>query len=263
MEHKCNKFESMDEEDNKQKGIGKFVVRGDTHGEEGVFIHLQDENLDTLDEDDILFVTGDFGYCWDDSFRERKFRRYMAEDLKFTICFVDGNHENFDLLNSYPVEMWNGGKVHIIERDKEGTPKLIHLMRGQVYEISGKKIFSFGGGDSRDKWMRREGFSWWPQEMPTDDEKVEAIGNLKKNFNKVDYILTHAAPEYIMRLSYPDPNRDEAPLNNFLQWIKDEVEYEHWYFGHLHLDRDYLDNITCCLQRVRNMADNSFVGEEE
>ena len=36
MEHKCNKFESMDEEDNKQKGIGKFVVRGDTHGEEGV-----------------------------------------------------------------------------------------------------------------------------------------------------------------------------------------------------------------------------------
>ena len=51
-------------------------------------------------------------------------------DLPVTVLFVDGNHENFDLLNAYPVEMWKGGKVHNIK------PDIIHLMRGQVFEIS-------------------------------------------------------------------------------------------------------------------------------
>lgn len=241
-------------------GFRNLCVRGDTHGEEGIFLHLKDEHLDKLDND-LLLITGDFGYAFTDDIYERKFRKYMAE-LPFTIAFVDGNHENFDVLESFPVEEWNGGKVHVLEKDANGIPKIIHLMRGQVFEINGKTIFTFGGAYSRDKWMRREGESWWPQEMPTDEEKVEAIKNLEKHGNKVDFILTHAAPEYIMMFSYPDHD-DEKPLNNFLQWVKENVQYKHWYFGHLHLDRDYLDNITCCMHSLRNMGDNSIIGEED
>ena len=80
-----------------------------------------------LEKDDKLFVCGDFGYVWDDSFRERKFLEYMANELKFMILFVDGNHENHRLLGDYPEEEWCGGKVHIIARDKDGIPKIIHL----------------------------------------------------------------------------------------------------------------------------------------
>lgn len=29
----------------------------------------------------------------------------------------------------------------------------LHLMRGQVFEIDGKKIFTFGGASSHDKWF--------------------------------------------------------------------------------------------------------------
>lgn len=238
------------------------VVRGDTHGEEGVFIHLIDEHLDVLEKDDKLFICGDFGYVWDDGFRERKFLEYMANELKFTILFVDGNHENHRLLGDYPEEEWCGGKIHVIGRDKAGTPKIIHLMRGQVYEIDGKTFFTFGGGYSRDKWMRQEGVSWWPEEMPTDDEMVAAIKNLEKHNNTVDYILSHTAPEYIMMLSYPE-HREEQPLNNFLQWVKENVSYKHWFFGHLHLERDYLDNISCCMHRLRYIDDNNFVGEDD
>lgn len=236
----------------------KHVVRGDTHGEHGTFLHLKDEHLDELEKGDKLFVTGDFGFI-PNTFSERKFLEYMAE-LPFTILFVDGNHENFDILNSLPVEEYCGGKVHILAKNSEGEPKVIHLMRGQVFEIDGKKIFTFGGGYSRDRWMRTERVSWWPQEMPTDEEKVEAINNLKKHNNQVDYILTHTCPEKIMMLACFN-YQEEKPLNNFLQWIKDNVQYKHWYFGHLHKERDYLDNISCCMFRLRNMDDNTFVDE--
>ena len=62
----------------------------------------------------------------------------------FTTLFVDGNHENFDRLYEYPVEEWHGGKVHKIR------PSVIHLMRGQIFEIEGKSIFTFGGASSHD-----------------------------------------------------------------------------------------------------------------
>ena len=31
-----------------------------------------------------------------------------------TFVFLDGNHENFDFLATFPVEQWNGGKIHRI-----------------------------------------------------------------------------------------------------------------------------------------------------
>ena len=53
---------------------------------------------------------------------------------------MDGNHENFELLDDYPVSRWHGGKVHFIKES------VIHLMRGQIYTIDGKTFFTFGGG---------------------------------------------------------------------------------------------------------------------
>ena len=236
-----------------------LAVTGDTHREEGRFIY-RNMGFEKLGEGDFLCVTGDFGYVWDDSFGERKYRKMMAEK-PYTICFVDGNHENFDLLEQYPVEMWKGGKVHVIERDLRGKPKIIHLMRGQVYEIEGKKVFTFGGGYSIDVDYRRPHVSWWPQEMPTDDERVEAIRNLEKHGNKVDFILTHAAPENIM-YRFHRYHESEKPLNNFLQWVRENVQYQHWYMGHLHSDLDVDEKLTILLFDVRNMETNESLSDE-
>lgn len=54
------------------------------------------------------------------------------------------NHENFDRLMAYPVEEWHGGKIQRIR------PSVIHLMRGQVFELEEKKLFTFGGASSHD-----------------------------------------------------------------------------------------------------------------
>lgn len=235
-----------------------LYVTGDMHGEEGRFLYKDSEIDRNLDKGDSLFVCGDFGYIFDGTYRERKFLKFLAENKPYRILWVDGNHENFEMINKYPVEEWNGGMVHIVGRDAMGEPKVIHLMRGQVFEVEGKKIFTFGGGYSIDKTRRTEGVSWFPDEMPKDEEMQEAISNLKKHGNKIDYIISHAAPEDTMNLFYPYHPK-EKPLNNFLEWIRESVEYEHWWFGHLHLDEDLYRNQTVLWFQLRNMFTNEIV----
>jgi len=233
-----------------------LAITGDTHGEEGRFIHADEPVNKHLKKGDYLFICGDFGYLFNDDYKEQKFLKYLAEEISYTICFCDGNHENFDALNSYDISEWNGGKVHVIKCDEAGNPKVIHLMRGQVFTIEGKKIFVLGGAYSIDKPMRIEGKSWWSQEMPTEEEKDEAISNLEAVNYKVDYIITHAAPEDTMSIFHPD-HVHEMPLNGFLEYIREKTTYSHWYMGHLHRDEDVWRHQTVLWFSVRNMEDNS------
>ena len=99
-----------------------------------------------MTKDDYVIIYGDFGGVWDVG-GESKGEKYWLdwfEGRSYTLLFVDGNHENFDRLNGYPVKEWHGGKVH------ELRPHVMHLIRGQVFEIDGKKIFTFGGVSSHD-----------------------------------------------------------------------------------------------------------------
>lgn len=134
-----------------------IYVTGDTHGEIGRFINEKEPIYRTLTEKDTLIICGDFGFVWYEADKKDRWQEAYLETLSklpFQTLFVDGNHENFNALNDYPVEMWNGGKVHIIKKNAFGEPKVIHLMRGQIFLIDGKKIFTFGGGNSIDKDSR-------------------------------------------------------------------------------------------------------------
>lgn len=234
-----------------------LYITGDTHGEKARFQYKESEIARTLTKDDYLFICGDWGYIWENSKEENEYLDFLAKK-PFVMLFVDGNHENFDLINAMQVEEWCGGKVHIIRRDKNGCPKIIHLMRGQVFEIEGKKIFTFGGAYSVDKYLRTPGISWWEDEMPTDEQMKEAINNLAAHDNKVDYIITHAAPEHTMCIFHPE-HIYEKPLNNFLEWVRESVEYRHWWFGHLHRDEDLWRHQTVLWFDLRNMANNERI----
>ena len=161
--------------------------------------------------------------------------------------FVDGNHDNFNILNALPVEEWCGGKVHRVR------PNVIHLMRGQVFEIEGKRIFTFGGGYSFDKALRKEGYNWWAAEMPTQEEMDEAWKNLAKVDYQVDYIITHTGPEDTMRWCLRLFDWAEAPLNIFLGLVRDKTTYTHWYFGHMHEERELWHNQTLLWFDVYNL----------
>lgn len=214
-----------------------------------------------LSSGDILIVNGDFGIgFWNGRYwSEETFFDWISEQ-KYTVLFVDGNHENFNKLNDYPVELWNGGRVHKIRHN------LIHLMRGEVYNIDGISVFAFGGGYSIDKYRRQENVSWWRQEMPSEEEYKNAEKNLQKVDYQVDYIITHTAPSesvyylsVMQRLAVNKNVVEEQPLNTFLDHIRQQVTYKHWYFGHFHIDIELWRNQTAVLSSIRELETGRIV----
>lgn len=237
-----------------------IYITGDTHGmqdweklnttnfPEQLCMPLQ---TDKYQGNDYVIILGDFGGIWGDEGHDRHIIKTYNQ-RNFMTLFIDGNHENHDLLDQYPVEEWNGGKVHFI------SDKVVHLMRGQVYTINGMKIFTMGGAESTDKKYRKEGTSWWAREMPSDEEYEEAIKNLEKHNFEVDIVLTHCAPEgYIGKNMRPVYNSDMSRMlaysmagvcdrsgNRLTKFFDDLItvhglKFKKWYFGHYHRNMDW------------------------
>lgn len=225
-----------------------FHFTGDTHGVEDRFKLLRTYGEPNWTAADYLMIGGDFGYIFSNNKRQNVFLDEL-EEKPYTICFCDGNHENFPAIYAYPEEIWNGGRIHRIRKN------VIHLMRGQVYTIDGKKIFTMGGAYSIDKFMRIEGESWWKEELPTNEEYREATRNLKAHDFKVDYILTHTMPrEMIVTRLFKIPDHHDAELTGFLDWINDTVEYQRWFCGHWHEDRKITDKIRALYYDVETVS---------
>ncbi len=211
-----------------------------------------------MTKDDYVIICGDFGGVWDVD-RESNNEKYWLDwfnNRSYTLLFVDGNHENFDRLNSYPIKEWHGGKVH------ELRPYIYHLMRGQVFEIDGKKFFTFGGASSHDieggildpddpdfrmkkKTFRKEWIqyrinheSWWEQELASKAEMEEGLRNLSLYDNSVDYIITHCCATSLQEELAGKKQYKADRETDYLEYIEKNVNYNHWYFGHYHIDKD-------------------------
>ena len=227
-----------------------IYATGDTHGNFQRFEQKYFPEQANMTKDDYMIICGDFGGVWDNSKKEKQNLEWL-EGLPFTTLFVSGNHENFDLLRDYPVEEWNGGKIQRIR------PHVIHLMRGQIFNLQGYTFFTMGGARSHDiedgilnpsapdfeeqYWMlRRMGgrfrvnhYSWWKQELPSVSEYEEAKHNLDCIDYKVDYIITHCAPNSVVdKLGEGGYVYDH--LTDFLEDVRDKASFHYWLFGHYH-----------------------------
>lgn len=153
---------------------------------------------------------------------------------------------NFTRLNSYPITQWNGGNVHII------NDSVIHLMRGQVFNIEGKTFFTMGGAESYDKQYRTIGLSWWKEEIPSYSEIEEGFRNLNKHNNTVDYVLTHTSPSRFVHqmIDYADAT---DPTHKMLDAIEETITFKHWFYGHWHLDMQFDDKFTCLYNSIINL----------
>ena len=168
-----------------------IYITGDTHGEVSRFEEIHEQY--GLTDKDTLIVAGDFG-CIFGLGRRDEYKLDTLAKLPYTILFIDGNHECFPQIFSYPEVRWNGGRAHRIR------PNILHLMRGQVFDIEDTSVFTMGGGYSIDVAFRIPGRSWWPEELPTEEEYDEAWRNLVAHGNRVDVIISHAAPEETMKM---------------------------------------------------------------
>ncbi len=203
-----------------------IYVTGDTHGDPERF---KNPALKKLGSGDTLIICGDFGFIWDGSKHEQQILNKLTSK-GFTIAFIDGCHENFDILENYPVTEWNGGKARII------CDGLVHLMRGQVYTIENKRIFTFGGGHSQDYDFRRDSDNWWEREQPTHSEILEAITNLDAVSNDVDYVITHEPPASLKDCLGVDVFQ-RLEVHAFFEDIMKVCSFKKWFFGKCHVDK--------------------------
>lgn len=199
-----------------------------------------------LTKDDYLIVTGDFGIVWDDSNSDIYWRKWF-NTRNYTTLFVDGNHENHDILATFPVVERFGSKVRQIEET------VFQLMRGETYTIDGKTFFTMGGASSTDKRNRIEGKSWWEAELPSDQEYENGLTNLDKINREVDFIITHCAPDSIIYLIADWYKKDK--LTNFLEIVKQTTKYKKWFFGHYHIDRIIEDKHYCLYDSIIELGE--------
>ncbi|MBR6381264.1 MAG: metallophosphoesterase [Lachnospiraceae bacterium] len=238
-----------------------IYVTGDTHAE--FRYRFNTENFPEqrqMTKDDFLIICGDFGGIWDIGWESKNEKYWLDwfESRPYTLLFVDGNHENFDRLYGYPVKEWHGGLVHEIR------PHVLHLMRGQVFEIDGKKIFAFGGARSHDIdggilspedpdfkkkkhdldkehiCYRIDHLSWWERELATEEEMEEAYRNLQANGNEADFVITHCCATSTQTLLGGSLFQPDA-VTDFLEYVKTHVTYKKWFFGHYHDNRNVSD----------------------
>ena len=182
-------------------------LTGDTHGELDRFRHGK---LRWLGKKDTVVVLGDFGFVWDGSKAEQK-RLDWLRKRPYTLLFLDGTHENYDLLAQYPTVELFGGRVQALGGN------LYHVCRGSVLELEGKRYLCFGGGESPDRDDREPGVN------------LEACGW------QVDYVLTHDAPSRFLDFSALASGENNR-LHLFLDKVLLKLSYTKWFFGCYHKD---------------------------
>lgn len=263
-----------------------IYITGDCHKDFSRFIMESFPEQKKMTRNDYVIICGDFGGVWCGRKDSQKgiddFDLNWLEEKPFTTLFVDGNHENFDELYKYPVREWMGGKVH------ELRPHVLHLMRGEIFEICGKKIFAFGGArsydiqdgiiewDEKGEWkklaeeMRKAGnifrinhYSWWEQELPSKEEIENAWTNLERHDCKVDYIVTHCCPntvlfDYALKrfqdLAVAKSYDDHNVLTDFLDEVNEKVSFNKWFFGHHHYDMMIYDKHIVLYHQIVRIA---------
>lgn len=211
----------------------KIFVTGDLHGEEGIS-RFSARNWPVgrrLTKEDVVLVAGDFGLAFSGDKTENHWLDWL-EEKQWTTLFIDGNHENFPLLLSYPEEERFGGTVGVLR------PSVLHLRkRGHIYTIAPYKVWCFGGAPSFDKNECVEGRSWWPEEEANAEEREYARKALS-DCGAVDFALTHDAPLSLLREIYGE-HTVAARTPKFLDEACGIIRTGKWYFGHHYIDAAY------------------------
>lgn len=148
----------------------RLALIGDVHGNSTwahtAMYHASDQGAERV------FFLGDFGYSFRPSFVMALTN--ASVDTGLIIEWIDGNHEDFDYLESIGFDLGPNFKYH---------------PRGSVEDIDGVRFMFLGGATSVDRQWRTPGKSWWPQEALTFTDVARA-----HEAGKADIILSHDAP---------------------------------------------------------------------
>lgn len=104
----------------------------------------------------------------------------LLTEHNMQLYFVDGNHENFDMLFE---KRFNDDGTRFV-RDR-----ITYLPRGYRWNWRGVSFLALGGAKSIDIRYLTEGKNWWPQETITPEDVARSIEG-----GPVDILVSHDSP---------------------------------------------------------------------
>lgn len=214
------------------------LIIGDTHMEFGKLNKLLAKK-----HPDIAIICGDFGF-WPSLVEEKVnygwggssciYHKKESDCLskikpgKTKIYWIDGNHEDFNVLSQY-----QDGQIHELKKN------IFFCSRGSSLALpDGRRVLFIGGAKSIDKNMRTPGVDWFPEETISNKDFERCM-----IYDKIDIVVSHTCPEYFAPdLMTGNMEKIYDPSCMALNGIFNKYKPELWYFGHWHLYKeDYLD----------------------
>ena len=210
--------------------MDKIIITGDIHGDWGPLNALINRK-----QPDKLIVCGDFGY-WPHFHKSTNFHRrgvpwnqYGIKNPKTEIYWIDGNHENHEIIQQMVKEHGRKNPIQIKEFE---NGKVYYMPRCSTMELNGINCLFIGGACSIDKETRVEGISWWR------DEELSYTDYLNLPEEEIEVVFSHTIPSCV---DDKLPLLSQALADKFKDGscqILEEVFYKYkpirWYFGHFH-----------------------------
>ena len=208
-----------------------IYITGDTHRRFERFNEIDDR------EDNLIIILGDAGFNYYLDERDRRLKSELNSHNYKLFC-IQGNHEERpENIKTYKEESMFGGKVYI----EDDYPNLIFAKNGEMYNIGDKSVLVIGGAYSVDKNIRLiYGYNWFKDEQLNEKEKDDILNSYKGKH--VDVILSHTCPlKYEpteVFLQGIDQDEVDKSMEEFLDKIEEQVDYDKWYCGHYHTEKE-------------------------
>lgn len=216
-----------------------IYLTGDVHypiDKEKLFLASE---VGLISSKDVLLVTGDFGVVWE-SLGHTLDMLDEIKTLPYTILWIDGNHEHFPLIESFPVVSRYDNICHKL------ADNCYHLCRGNIYTIEGHSFLALGGAMSTDRYTRTKGIDWFPEEELDGDVVGKVLNKLYTDM-RVDYVVSHDCPAHILEQIYRGKEILKSRTSDILSIIDAQIDCTKWFFGHHHINKSFCNDKYYCL----------------
>lgn len=194
-------------------------------------------------KDDLMIVLGDNGVNFAGEIEDCVIKERL-QNLPITFMMIRGNHDmrpnNPEYYTLTPVIRPTVSGYFYIQ---DAYPDLLFATEG-YYSIrlkdGYKTAYVIGGAYSVDKQARLiNDWGWFPDEQLNKDEMDWVDKHLLGH--KVDYMFTHTCPRKYEPtetfLSYLDQSTIDKTMENWLDKVEENIQYEKWYCGHWHIGK--------------------------
>jgi Icc-related predicted phosphoesterase len=200
----------------------------------------------------VILQAGDFGFWPHRTSMDIKIDNAVEgiKNNKIKIYWCDGNHENHDALDTLEAEQPNVPFIEVAN-------SVYYATFGSILTLLDNTTVMFcGGADSIDKHQRKQGVTWWKQEVIDEHD----MARLPSKGTRIDWIISHTCPNLFKVSNNPVAAElydiDNDPSRYYLDKIFNTFKPRQWWFGHFHCQ--LRGSYRSCKWTALNTCDNGW-----